>query len=101
MNPTPIPTQSLGCLPFEISVSCRYGAPMGRQSDRYEDFKGKTHLRRVPMVDGDYDPGGAYWGGSPSAPLWCAWDDEGHIKYVRAIRRADLKRCFSYATFYR
>ncbi len=32
------------------------------------------HLRRVPL-QGDYDPGGAYWGGAAvSGSLYCAWN---------------------------
>jgi hypothetical protein len=53
------------------NVSSKYGAPMGRPSTG-DAPKGKVSLFRVKMVDGDYDDGGAYWGGYPSAPLYCA-----------------------------
>jgi hypothetical protein len=56
---------------------------MGRRSDPVEEFTGPVRLQRVPMVDGDYDKGGAYWGGG-TTPLYCAWDDEGHALYIRA-----------------
>lgn len=53
-------------------VSSKYGAPMGR--DTIEDNPAATvTLFRVRMVDGDYDAGGAYWGGGPGVePLYGA-----------------------------
>lgn len=69
--------------PFYENVSSKYGAPMGRHSDLPQnfDFSKPLHMRRVPFVDGDYDPGGAYWGGGSA--LWCVWDDEGNVYYSR------------------
>lgn len=77
--------------PFEVKVSGKYGAPMGRRSDinNLAQTGKPVHLQRVPFVDGDYDPGGAYWGGG--TPLYCAWDDEG-VAYIRAKDREDAKR---------
>jgi hypothetical protein len=50
--------------PFEVNVSSKYGAPMGRPSDPLESFEGaRVQLRAVTLVDGDYDTGGAYWAG--------------------------------------
>lgn len=70
--------------PFEVNVSSKYGAPMGRRSDQKSELCGRVHLARVPMVDGDYDPGGAYWGGGRGVdPLFCAWDEYGTIVYFR------------------
>ena len=70
--------------PFQANVSSRYGAPMGRRSD---SITGKVELSIVPMFDGDYDEGGAYWGGgSDIDPLWCAWNDDGAC-YFRAPNR--------------
>lgn len=77
-------------LPYTQKVNGRYGAPMGRRSDHAQDFVGRVHLRRVPFVDGDYDPGGAYWGGG-GGPLFCAWDDEGHVLYFRHDSRDAAK----------
>lgn len=74
--------------PFQRKVSFT----LGRRSDRPEDFRGRVHLSRVPFVDGDYDPGGAYWGGGPmTLPLFCFWDDEGHALYLRARDRDEAK----------
>ena len=88
--------------PFELDVSSCYGAPMGRYEDKLEDFEGKAHLQRVPFVDGDYDKGGAYWGGGrDTPPLFCAWDDEGHARYVRAVNREAAKAQFPGLKFYR
>lgn len=86
--------------PFEVNVSSKYGAPMGRRS--YPGLGGKVHLQRVPFVDGDYDPGGAYWGAG-SLPLWCAWNDEEGAIYLRAPSREAAKRSdeLSECTFYR
>ena len=78
--------------PFKVNVSSKYGAPMGRPSDPLSDFVGKCHLRVVPFVDGDYDQGGAYWGGGrDTLPVYCAWDNEGHAYYFRAYDRKQAK----------
>ncbi len=84
--------------PFESEVYSRYGAPMGRRSDA--GLTGKVRLQRVPYVDGDYDPGGAYWGYVPGLPLWCAWNDEG-TRYLRAPSRTAAKAQLVGCTFYR
>lgn len=50
-----------------LAVGSRYGAPMGRRSDR--DMEGQDcHLERVSIDNGGYDAGGAYWGNG--APLY-------------------------------
>lgn len=81
--------------PFERNVSSKYGAPMGRRSDRLDGVVGKVHLQRVPFVSGDYDPGGAYWGGGPGTkPLFCAWGEtetEQVEYYFRARDREEAK----------
>jgi len=64
---------------------------MGRRQDLPADTTDKLYLRRVPLHDGDYDQGGAYWGGPPSEPLYCAWDAEGRARYVRAGNRQQAK----------
>lgn len=70
--------------PYNAPVNSRYGAPMGRSNvGGTDDTPIVLTLRLVPFHDGDYDPGGAYWG-SP-ANLWCAWSpDRSVIQYVRA-----------------
>jgi len=92
--------------PYQKDVSSPRGAPMGRRSDPEVSLVGKVHLRCVPFVDGDYDQGGAYWGGGcGTMPLFCAWDDDGHIHYLRTASRDGakywLRSCNSGITFYR
>ena len=79
-------------MPFTYTnVSSSRGAPMGRH-DELPDGPAKLHLERVRMVDGDYDPGGAYWGGGYSTPpLYVAWDENGTQIFVRARDREDAK----------
>jgi hypothetical protein len=74
--------------PYETEVSSKYGAPMGRPSDA--TLHGRVFLERVPFVDGDYDPGGAYWGNVEGNPLWCAWNEEG-TKFFRAATLEQAK----------
>jgi hypothetical protein len=61
---------------------------MGRRTFCDNDTA-KCHLFRVRMVDGDYDDGGAYWGGPPSEPLWCVRDKRGGdvLLFYRARNR--------------
>lgn len=71
----------------------------------------RTHLTRVPIVQG-YDPGGAYWGNGQ--PLYCAdgitynpetGDDDSIEVYLRAPNRdaakAELLRRYPNLKFYR
>lgn len=77
--------------PFRENVSCKWGAPMGR--GRSDGEPRQLYLRRVPLNNGGYDPGGAYWG--HGEPLWCAWSDpvEGDAfeEYHRAPNRQAAK----------
>jgi len=83
-------------LPYQVNVSCQYGAPMGRRSNQVTELSGRVHLRYVPFVDGDYDRGGAYWGGGMyTRPLFCAWDNEGCIVYLRSASRESAKKNLS------
>lgn len=55
-------------MPTLTEVGSSRGAPMGRQSELSNElqYPGKFNLAALPMVDGAYDRGGAYWGvGSP------------------------------------
>lgn len=50
-------------LPPLRSAASAYGAPMGRRSDQGDPvWSHEFVLELLPMVDGDYDVGGAYWG---------------------------------------
>jgi hypothetical protein len=68
-------------------VGSKYGAPMGRAEygDAGNCPAGSVELFRVNFVDGDYDDGGAYWGGGKdSPPLFCARGED-----YQAFTRAD------------
>ncbi|MDP9145302.1 MAG: hypothetical protein M3N43_11510, partial [Actinomycetota bacterium] len=80
--------------PWHSNASSRFGASMGRRSDLPSEFTGKAKLQRVPMVDGAYDPGGAYWGGwsDSTGGMFAAWDDDGHVFWHRAKSREQAKR---------
>ena len=57
-------------------VNCQYGAPMGRANVGSQPItvtsgrngricksnQVKVYEKRVPLIDGGYDQGGAYWG---------------------------------------
>jgi hypothetical protein len=48
-------------------VSSSRGAPMGRRDSHnrsHEELPLKFFLVHLPFIDGDYDKGGAYWGGA-------------------------------------
>jgi hypothetical protein len=80
----------------------KYGANMGRRSDWPEDRSVPIMLmiERLQWVDGDYDQGGAYWGGfipdrdPPSYIFWAyGEDDENQVDiFVRAKSLADAER---------
>lgn len=65
------------------------GAAMGRYSYHAEDkaaYTGKLHIRRIRLVDGDYDLNGTYFGGG--VPLyWCASPDNTIDFMLRAKDR--------------
>ena len=89
-------------------VNCSRGAPMGRSNWGVTEHRERPmmmYLQRVRFVDGDYDLGGAYWGGG-GEPLFCAWaeDDEARV-FVRAKDRTaaklEVKEYFPNAKFFR
>jgi hypothetical protein len=69
-------------------VPCKYGAPKGRARITTNQ-SAKVQLFRVRFVSGDYDRGGAYWGGG-GCPLYAAIGD-GFQDFVRAFSRWDAK----------
>jgi hypothetical protein len=80
------------------SVSCAYGAPMGRYTcgTATDCPDSSISLFRVNLL-GDYDDGGAYWGsGIGTKPLYCARYEspdakpiERYRQFVRALDRHD------------
>lgn len=74
---------------FLPDVSSSYGAPMGRQNrgDVNSTARRSVHLFRMQMIDGDYDVGGAYWGGG--TPIYVATDGSDYFATVRAWSLAE------------
>lgn len=82
--------------------NCKHGAPMGRPDvipDWIANPKAQAptlHLQRLKMVDGDYDEGGAYWGGPcEHGRMYCAFsgkDTELIQVFVRARTVRDAMR---------
>ena len=67
--------------------SCRSGAPLGA-CNLFDEDGGPLYVQRIRFIDGDYAADGTYWGGYPSAPLWCGFSDDGLSRvYVRANNR--------------
>jgi len=70
----------------DMPAGSKYGSSMGR-SCYCENLQAMVYLQAVELVDGDYDRGGAYWGGSDL--LWCAMDEQGDVLlFVRGKHRA-------------
>lgn len=75
---------------FTPPVVGRYGAPMGRPSNAYIPPPGsRVRLFRVPINNGGYDRGGAYWG--IGDPLYCASGPGGEVVWFRANDRGAAK----------
>ena len=77
------------------NVSSVRGAPMGRCDwglAEHREHHMVMYLQRVRFIDGAYDLGGAYWGGYPSEPLFCAWAEDIEARvFVRAKDRRAAK----------
>lgn len=78
VNPTP-------------AVSSKYGAPMGRASDRLDhDSRPLWKADAISLDEGGYDPGGCYWGLRPfGVSLFCVQDGMGNIAFVDAKGKYD------------
>jgi hypothetical protein len=72
------------------------GADMGRRSDLETSTTGCLTIRRVPLDNGGYDPGGAYWG-TPN-DLFHVTDGERDF-YDRAKSLDEVKALFPHATW--
>lgn len=66
------------------------GACMGRRDiiPRDKQTVQKLHLQHVPLYDGAYDKGGAYWGCGKR--LYCAWG-ESETEQCQLFMRADSR----------
>jgi hypothetical protein len=75
------------------------GAAMGRGSDLPFDAACELRIRQVHL-DGDYDAGGTYWGGGPGTlPLFCVFDGEDRVRYLRAADYDAARAQFPHATW--
>lgn len=65
------------------SVSCKYGAPMGRAGNLCDsETSERFHVRKLRLDSGGYDQGGAYWG--HGASLYHATSESGsHEMFFR------------------
>jgi hypothetical protein len=74
----------------------QYGADMGRRSDVFpEDFEGEVKVLEMHL-DGDYDSGGAYWGGVEGTSIWrltAETPDGPLVRYVRSRSFSWLSEC--------
>jgi len=82
------------------------GASMGRQDNPslWPNATRKFTLQRVPLNQGGYDRGGAYWG--HGWPLYWACCESGSIEFFfragdRAAAKLELLKRHPGATFYR
>lgn len=79
--------------------SSKYGARMGRRNVLPLDINTpiKLQMERLKWVDGDYDQGGAYWGGGSGDNVYCAFAyapasiDFSTAIFVRAKSRIEAK----------
>ncbi len=76
---------------YQTKGCSQFGAQMGRRSERIVDMQEPFILLHVPL-DGDYDSGGAYWGGPNN--LYCVEDTEGRVFYMRASNPAQVRAAF-------
>lgn len=74
------------------NVSSASGAPMGRRAKHGElsTADQKFTLRRIPINQGGYDSGGAYWG--LGQPLYLYESEDCKVSdFIRAKDREDAK----------
>jgi hypothetical protein len=106
-----------GIIPtMKLPLACsKYGAQMGRRNilPADTDAKIKLKMEKLKWVDGDYDMGGAYWGGGGGNNIYCAYAyinepvdyDFGTLIFVRAYDRNEAKKLIRemlpQATFWR
>jgi hypothetical protein len=90
---------------FITPVSSTYGAPMGRHTgpEFLDVDAGKVYLSKIPLDNGGYDKGGAYWGLGEALWETSDQDSNGFIFRARdrARARAHILDMFEGATFYR
>lgn len=101
-------------MPELCQVNCSRGAPMGRIDQHNwpaSEEPAKFFLQAMPMIDGAYDKGGAYWGCGSRETGWMyraysADFEDGVVEiFLRANSREAAKdlviQDYPNATFYR
>jgi len=94
------------------NASSERGSQMGRGNTIPEDagqFPCKFHVRKLPLVDGDYDQGGAYWGATHGTDIYQAVFEPHHQYRVEIFTRAtspgeaqaNIRALVPTATFYK
>ena len=82
---------------YQTRGCSKYGASMGRGSDLASDTMAELTIRKVPLDQGGYDPGGAYWGTPDN--LYMVSDDDGRVSYSRGASFEAVKADFPHATW--
>lgn len=84
-------------LDYQTKGCSQYGASMGRGSDLPDGAEGTLQIRKVPLDQGGYDPGGAYWGTPDN--LYMVSDADGRVSYSRGASFDAVKARFPRATW--
>ncbi len=97
-------------IPLLSDVGSKHGAPMGRTNTIATPDEAMTfHIYPLEWIDGDYDSGGAYWGGGDDTKhVWRAIatsaEGEANEMFARASTReemqAHVKAKFPQASFH-
>lgn len=91
-------------IPKLSDVSSKYGAPMGRRTHTTTNGDQRFYLVKLPL-GGDYDAGGAYWGGGGQKMWRYVSEDheaEGFLRSdTRDIAKGMIKDLYPQARFFR
>jgi hypothetical protein len=85
-------------LDFQRSGCSVYGASMGRSGHLDRDTSDPCFVRKVPIDDQGYDPGGAYWG-TPADLYMVESLESGDRAYLRARTMTAARAEFPQATW--
>src|SRR6185437_5945974 len=85
-------------LDFQRSGCSQYGAQMGRSGHLDRGTAEPCFIRKVPIDDQGYDPGGAYWG-TPANLYFVESLETGECAYLRARDMSAARAAFPSATW--
>ncbi len=83
---------------YQTKGCSQYGASMGRGSDLPTDVRATLTIRKVPLDEGGYDPGGAYWG-TPSDLYLVESTEDNRTRYHRAKSVGDVRAAYPHAVW--